>query len=313
MNYDELILLNDYIEKNVQDKKIVIFGTGSGAIKLSANLKLISREVFYYLDNNSTRWDITFLNKPVHSPKYIFEDTFDNLFIFIASSSYKVISEQLLLMGLKENRHFCGYPLKKEDPYEFIESNQVINSIEIGKFTYGYLKHCSYDRGVLKKIGAFCSINETAIIGVINHPIDLITTHPILYVEESIIGREVRGPIINGNVNPIDVLSIDKNKPIIIGNDVWIGANAVILPGVNIGNGAVIGAGAVVTKNVPDYAVVVGVPAKVLKYRFNHQQIEILNKVRWWDWPNDKIEANMDLLMNPTKFFEKYSKEIKNN
>lgn len=310
MNYDQLILLNDYIEKNVQDRKIVIFGTGSSAIKLSANLKLISREVSYYLDNNSTRWDITFLNKPVHSPKYILEDTFDNLFIFIASASYKVISKQLISMGLIEDKHYSRYPISKQNP-EIKDYEQVINGIQIGKFSYGYLKYCSFDMGVLKKIGAFCSIHSSAIIGVRNHPIDLITTHPILYVEESIIGREVRGPIMNGNVNPIDILSIDKNKPITIGNDVWIGANAVILPGVNIGNGAVIGAGAVVTKDVPDYAVVVGVPGKVLKYRFTHQQIEILNKVRWWDWPNDKIEANMDLLMNPTEFFEKYSKEIK--
>jgi acetyltransferase-like isoleucine patch superfamily enzyme len=311
VNYNDLIQLYEFIEKNIGARKLIVFGTGTGAINLSANLKLISKEVSYYIDNNTLKWGSTFLNKPVYSPNVIFEEKFDKQFIFIASSSYKVISEQLLLMGLKENRHFCGYPLKKKDPHEFIESNQVINGIEIGKFTYGYLKHCSYDRGVLKKIGAFCSINETAIIGVINHPIDLITTHPILYVEESIIGREVRGPIMNGNVNPIDILSIEKNHPIIIGNDVWIGANAVILPGVNIGNGAVIGAGAVVTKDVPDYAVVVGVPAKVLKYRFTHQQIEILNKVRWWDWPNDKIEANMDLLMNPTVFFEKYSKENK--
>ncbi|WP_328587761.1 CatB-related O-acetyltransferase [Niallia circulans] len=310
MNHDDLIMLHDYIKKNVQERQIVVFGTGSGAIKFSANLKLISKEVFYYLDNDSSKWNCTFLNKPIYPPKFISEENLDNLYIFIASASYKVISEQLINMGLIEGKHYSRYPLSKQNP-EIKDYQQVINGVKIGKFTYGYLKHCSYDRGVLKKIGAFCSINETAIIGVINHPIDLITTHPILYVEESIIGREVRGPIMNGNVNPIDILSIEKNQPIIIGNDVWIGANAVILPDVNIGNGAVIGAGAVVTKDVPDYAVVVGVPAKVLKYRFTHQQIEILNKVRWWDWPNDKIEANMDLLMNPTEFFEKHSKEIK--
>lgn len=308
MNHKDLYELYEYIEQNLQERKIIIFGTGTGAIKLSANLKLISKEVEYYLDNNSKKWALNFLNKAVHSPEYILQDANDNLFIFIASSSYFTIAEQLTSMGLKEGNHFCIYPFLNHNP-EIKAYNQVINGIEIGKYSYGYLKHCS-NLGILKGIGAFTSINETATIGILNHPMDFITTHPILYVENSLTGRDLRGPLINGNIEPIDILSIDKNNRIIIGNDVWIGANTVILPGVKIGNGAVIGAGAVVTKDVPDYAVVVGVPAKVLKYRFSHQQIEILNKVRWWDWPNDIIEANMDLLMNPTEFFEKYSKEV---
>ena len=73
----------------------------------------------------------------------------------------------------------------------------------------------------------------------------------------------------------------------IIGNDVWVGYGATILRGVNIGNGAIIGAGAVVTKDVPPYAVVAGVPAKIIRFRFDDNKIDSLQKSNWWDKPFD--------------------------
>lgn len=85
-----------------------------------------------------------------------------------------------------------------------------------------------------------------------------------------------------------------------IGNDVWLGYNATIMSGVKIGNGAVIGARAVVAKNVPDYAVAVGNPARVVRYRFAPQTIERLMKLGWWNWKLSKILANLDILyQNP--------------
>lgn len=77
---------------------------------------------------------------------------------------------------------------------------------------------------------------------------------------------------------------------IIIENDVWIGANSTIMSGVKIGNGAIIGATATITKDVPPYAIVAGNPGKIVKYRFNEEQIESLNKIAWWDWDEEKIK-----------------------
>lgn len=77
-----------------------------------------------------------------------------------------------------------------------------------------------------------------------------------------------------------------------IGNAVWIGDNVIILSGVTIGNGAVIGAGSVVTKNILNYAVAAGNPAKIIKYRFNDNIITQLEEIKWWDWEEDKIKAN---------------------
>lgn len=83
-----------------------------------------------------------------------------------------------------------------------------------------------------------------------------------------------------------------KNNFVIIGNDVWVGLNAIILAGVKIGDGAIIGAGAVVTHSVPAYAIVGGVPAKILRYRYTEKQRAELLKIAWWNWSDEKIKTN---------------------
>ena len=107
-------------------------------------------------------------------------------------------------------------------------------------------------------IGNYCSIARNVSIGLGLHPLNLFSTSPIFYKRQ--------------NALLLDLISKDNEfkeyQPITIGNDVWIGANAIIMDGITIGNGAVIAAGAVVTKNVPAYAIMGGVPAKLIKYRF---------------------------------------------
>lgn len=94
-----------------------------------------------------------------------------------------------------------------------------------------------------------------------------------------------------------------KNIPVVIGNDVWIGANVSILPGVHIGDGAVLAAGAVVNKDVEPYEIVGGVPAKHIKYRFDAEQRKILLSVKWWEWPHEEIERNIEMFYNPNRMF----------
>ena len=106
-------------------------------------------------------------------------------------------------------------------------------------------------------------------------------------------------------------MKFPKTHQVIIGNDVWIGAHTTIVNGVRIGTGAVIGAGAVVTKDIPPYAIVVGNPAHVIKYRFSEDVIHKLLAIKWWNWSPEKILANEKLFLNIEKFIERhYSSDL---
>ncbi len=165
--------------------------------------------------------------------------------------------------------------------------------INIGKHTYGYLQLCQkYSK--LKGIGAFCSIGaEVKIVGV-SHPLDNVTTSPILYSSKfGFLNRD------------IDLLDFDNPAwDIYIGNDVYIGQYVKILPGVNIGDGAVVGAGSIVTKNVPPYAIIAGVPAKVIRYRFSPDVIDALKEIKWWEWDDEKIFEFIPDMLDVEKFIK---------
>lgn len=176
----------------------------------------------------------------------------------------------------------------------------------VGKYTYGHkeaLRHCCSK----VTIGSFCSIGPNVIIGPSEHDLYSISTHH--FHQDVRFGRFVETYINKGKCTP---LRESKKIEIKIGNDVWIGCNAVILAGVTIGNGAVIGAGAVVTKDVPDFAIVVGVPAKILKYRFTKEQQELILKSKWWDWDDEKLKENIELFHNPEEFYKFIIKENAN-
>lgn len=123
-------------------------------------------------------------------------------------------------------------------------------------------------------IGKFCSIGpEVRIGGLGKHPLNWISTSPIFYSE--------CGPLKRSFVKRGYFKEHDKVE---IGHDVWIGAHSLIFDGVNIGNGAVIAAGAVVNRDVEPYSVVGGIPARLIKKRFNEEQIKIIQSMEWWDW-----------------------------
>ncbi len=133
-------------------------------------------------------------------------------------------------------------------------------------------------------IGKFCSVACGAkfLFNSANHTLDSLSTYPFpIFFEE-------------WNLDVKDITKAWDNKgDIIIGNDVWIGYEAVILAGVTIGDGAVIGARAVVTKDVPPYTIVGGIPAKPIKKRFSQENINTLLKLKWWDWPKEKISQHI--------------------
>lgn len=145
-----------------------------------------------------------------------------------------------------------------------------------------YISSSSHVADTNSRIGKFCSIARNVSIGTTNHPLNMLTTSPIPYFDMD--------NMTGGMVFPAEKkVSFESKKPVFIGNDVWIGLNAVIMDGIKIGDGAVIGSGAVVTKDIPPYAIAVGVPARVIKYRFSEETICRLLKTRWWDQPEEVI------------------------
>lgn len=146
-------------------------------------------------------------------------------------------------------------------------------------------------------IGKFCSIGPDVIICPGKHPTKtFVSTHPSFYS----VNRQVRDYFCDKNY-------FEESSPVSIGNDVWIGARVIIVDGVNIGDGAIIATGAIVTKDVPPYAIIAGMPAKVIKYRFEDSEIEFLTIVKWWDRDRKWLKDNFKLFFNIKDFVIKFN------
>lgn len=144
------------------------------------------------------------------------------------------------------------------------------------------------------EIGSFCSIGPHVKIGLAPHPSKIfVSTYPAFYSDQN------SGCPLRLRENNIFDDSVPKTR---IFHDVWIGSNVIIPGGIQIGIGAIIAAGSVVVKDVPAYSVVGGNPAKVLRYRFSQEQIDILLESEWWDWPIDKIRTNVNKFSDIEKF-----------
>jgi len=172
----------------------------------------------------------------------------------------------------------------EESETELSYNDLLVSNVHIGEYTYGNPQVFIWTDKYHVRIGKFSSIDsEVKIIVDGNHHTDWISSYPF---------GELISDVPKNPGHPLG------KGDILIGNDVWIGYNSIILPGVKIGDGAVIGAGSIVTKNVDDYEIVAGNTAKHIKYRFSKEKIEILKKIRWWDWPIEKIKENVDILQS---------------
>lgn len=156
-----------------------------------------------------------------------------------------------------------------------------ISDVRIGKYSrVGRFTSISNS-----EIGNFTAIGSGCNIGLGQHPTNYLTTNSIFYKKGSWGFHD----------DWVKKINFEESKLIIIGNDVWIGINSIIMDGVTVGDGAIIAAGSIVTKDVPPYAIVGGVPAKIIKYRFSQDIIDRVLEIKWWNFSDEKIKEILPL------------------
>ena len=277
--------------------KFIIYPFG----EIGLQVKLILKEVYniedmYILDNNLSRY-----NQEIKPLSFLNNMSCDNYVLILASKNFEIYNE------LRENvKIFFDEERIVELPSMKFTGRAKANT-RVGKYSYGPLcKHW-----LVESVGAFCSFAKGC-DAVENHAMDYITTHPFIYYSNEY--NNALPQVYNeykdrkwyfDGVEPMG--KARKLQKVVIGNDVWLGKNVIITNGANIGNGVIAGAGAIITKDVPDYAVVVGVPAKIIRYRYSQEQIRALNKIQWWNWSDEEIrERYQDFYLPVDQFIEKW-------
>jgi acetyltransferase-like isoleucine patch superfamily enzyme len=179
--------------------------------------------------------------------------------------------------------------------YVYLGDNCHILNCQIGKHTY-FNNNSSAKNS---KIGKFCSIASNVSIGVGKHPTNMVSTHPAFYANN----KEFK--------TFADKMYYDEMDFITIGNDVWIGSDVKIIGNVCIYDGAIIASGSIVTKDVPPYAIYGGIPAKLIKYRFDNDTINKISKIKWWDFNEDDFISNYKDFQDLDFFINKYLNNLK--
>lgn len=178
--------------------------------------------------------------------------------------------------------------------YTEVAIGNYLENVVLGDYSYTG-PHCIIQNA---RIGKFSNIAAMVRIGPTDHPMDRATQHHFTY-------RRIMYGL--DRVDDDAFFQRRKNRGVAIGHDTWLGHGAIVMSGVNVGIGAVIGAGAVVTKDVPDYGVAVGVPAKTIKHRFPEKIREALKEIAWWNWSHGKLADAMEDFIGPIEaFIEKY-------
>lgn len=181
--------------------------------------------------------------------------------------------------------------------------NVIYENVNIRNSIIGFASYICVDSNLDNcVIGKFCSIACNVRVQCATHPINYVSTYPGFFDTCN------NFPFGKGKTHFKEFITLEDGKYVHIGNDVWIGEGVTIKGGVTIGDGAIIGMNATVTKDVPPYAIVGGVPAKIIRYRFDEETIKKLLAIKWWDWDPELIKERREEFIDVQAFVNKYYK-----
>lgn len=297
--------------RNMNNRKLVLYGSGRlGKRWLD---KLGEENVSCFADSDPAKWGTTIYGKPVKSVWQLQEMQNDIcIFVSAACEIKKEVMDFLKKQGLQgalvatpyEERTLRVKWSAYFDPEtEFEGHNYCGNNVRVRQSRLGYASYIAdYSEISYVNCGRFSCIGLGVKIVRGQHPVEkFVSVHPAFFCPDNQV---------------CDLNYISENKymefryaedkyAVKIGNDVWIGSNVLIMEGITIGDGAVVAAGAVVTKDVPPYTVVGGVPAAKIKMRFSQEQIEYLQRLKWWDKEETWIRENAEYFEDINRLMEK--------
>lgn len=315
LNNDQIKLVHKTIKKMLSDDSecnILLFVFGQKGMQIKDILNLgYGREEAYIVDDRYARYNPkikeTGFLEDLDCSKYV-------AFFSVLNAETENVYE-IARQYFDESRIYIAI--------DETEKDKAVSGVggvitKCGKHSTGPL--CNH--WLVESVGAFCSFASGCDV-VSNHSVNYLSTAPFIFANAEISPplklyeyecqskgckyalwekgqpQYVEGIVTQGR--------IEKFRRINIGNDVWLGHGVLIANGSDIGNGVIAGAGAVITKPVPDYAIVGGVPAKVIRYRYSPDQIAALNKIRWWNWSDEKIkDCYPDFLGSVDEFINKH-------
>lgn len=279
---------------------IIVYPCGDVGIQIINIMKSIyNLDPALIIDNRKCKY-----SRRIHNISYLGAIDTNDCVLILASTNPDIYEELFMSASVY-------FPIKKIIELEcmFNISHTYPQYVtKIGKYSYGPI---CINHKLIESIGSFCSF-AAGVDVVENHEIRYVTTHPIIYAGKNINEFEFSFDSFSNDqwyFAGIDPPSdkIKKQRRSIIGNDVWLGKNVTVTNGANIGNGVIAAAGAVITKDIPDYAIVAGVPARVIRYRYTPMQIESLNRIAWWNWTEEEIrERYHDFYLPIDDFINKY-------
>lgn len=283
--------------------KIIIYPCGDVGIQASNILRSIYLVApALLIDNRKCKY-----TSNVHAISYLEQIDTKDYVLFLSSTNPSIYYD------LKKNalKYFSSDSIIELESMTQVGWSEYPGwKTEIGRHSYGPIC-CNHP--IIKSIGSFCSF-AVGVDFVENHEFRYVTTHPFIYKGRNVEGYEHPFELYKpwnyylAGIEP-KTEYVKKQRRATIGNDVWFGKNVIVTNSANIGNGVIAAAGAIITKDVPDYAIVAGVPARIIRYRYSPDQIEALNRISWWNWIDDEIRERFDDFYLPIDdFIEKYDK-----